>query len=94
MDYLPKILQDFANSFHILGKLLHPKLVKMPKCPNYKNKHKPKNVKTFQNKQEWKQALKNKQVCSTKVNNILCYLANLLKLNKVHKLLGTYKEQH
>ena len=31
MDYLPKILQDFTNSFHILGKLLHPKLVKMPK---------------------------------------------------------------
>ena len=38
--------------------------------------------------------MKNKQVCSTKVNNILHYLANLLKLNKVHKLLGTYKEQH
>lgn len=30
-DYLPKILQDFTNSFHILGTLLHPKLVKMPK---------------------------------------------------------------
>ena len=44
----------------------------------------PKNVKTFQNKQEMKQqALKTKKVSTTKVVNILYPLTNAIKLNKV-----------
>ena len=44
----------------------------------------PKNVKTFQNKQEMKQqAFKNKQVSTTKVVNTLYLLTNAIKLNKI-----------
>ena len=43
----------------------------------------PENFKTFQNKQERKQAFKNKQGSTRKVVNMLHLLTNALKLNKV-----------